>query len=272
MKINDLFEMPAAKQQRSNNQRSDLIVSRLEKFIEESNYRVFEPKDEPVFRASSAGSCPRSLIYGLKGYTDDKKASSWFILNTGTVLHELIQKYLEPIIESMEDRVESDELPLNGHYDGIVNINGKRFLLEIKTVNVENYQRLLIFEQISGLYKKQATIYMHILGLKKCIFLFVNKNNKLTNEFEKQYESDKFNPVFHEIVFEYDEKMYEELKVELQNVIEHFKNGTLPEYKRVGKCNYCDFASKCKEDRELDKAKKKLEKKLGKVNTDEVPF
>jgi hypothetical protein len=46
LKINDLFEMPAAKQQRSNNQRSDLIVSRLEKFIEESNYRVFEPKDE----------------------------------------------------------------------------------------------------------------------------------------------------------------------------------------------------------------------------------
>ena len=67
-----------------------------------------------------------------------------------------------------------------GHIDGVIlDGDGKKYILEIKSANEKNFLKL----QKQGIqaafanYYLQCQMYMHFLNIPQCLFLAVNKNN-----------------------------------------------------------------------------------------------
>lgn len=250
--LDELFAMPAEEV------RYEILVPLLERHLLSLNEEG-KIAEEPVFRASGIGYCGRALLYKLRGEPDTKTPQEFFTLNVGTALHELIQGYIKQIVGlgiSLEEEITCEELPMcPGHYDYVLKIGKKKYLLEIKTCNVEAYQNLCLRPYPYDAHKKQATIYMNALGIDETIFLYVNKNTRLLKEFEK--ENPGYNPIFLEIHYKYDSKLFNDRKEFVEGLIQHFKDNTSPDYKRIAQCVWCKFADKCKADRKQQKKEEK---------------
>jgi CRISPR/Cas system-associated exonuclease Cas4 (RecB family) len=227
--------------------------------MEQESKRTHIRKEEPQFRASGVGGCKRKMMYKLLGYEEQLGHISVFTLEQGTLVHEMIQGYLQRagIVESMEEELRI--LPnLNGHYDGVIVLNGERYLLEIKTINGEGYERLVKYNSVYKKYIIQAHCYMHALGLTKTLFLFVNKNHSLSDACKEEVPS--ADPLFHEVEVKFDDKVWEEIKDKIAELTDNFKNGIMPPFKRVSECSYCTFKNKCESDWASEKESKKKSK------------
>jgi hypothetical protein len=229
--------------------------------MELESKKTHPPKEEAQFRASGIGGCKRKMMYKLLGYEEQLDHISAFTLEQGTLIHEMIQGYLQRagVIESLEEELKI--LPnLNGHYDGVVVLNGERYLLEIKTINGEAYERLLKYNSVYKKYILQAHCYMHALDLNKALFLFVNKNHMLSDSCKEEIPS--ADPLFHEVEVRFDDSVWQEIKDKVSELTNDFKNGIMPAFKRVSECSYCNFKTQCESDWKIEKENKKKIKKL----------
>lgn len=255
--LEELFGAPAKKEA---TERREIFAPLLAKAIEAANTKEVPQAEEAVFRASGLGYCGRFIIYKLRGYTDKKTAQEALTLEFGTAIHEILQRYISGMKEfvTMEEEVSIEGINnTNGHFDGILNIGKKRYLLEIKSSNVEAFQRLSLRPIPYDAHKKQANFYMKALDIEETIFLYVNKNGKLLADFERA--NPDVNPLFLEILYKREEKLHEENKNFVEYLTKCYKDGIMPEYKRVSQCTWCNFADQCKEDRKTErKAKKAL--------------
>lgn len=258
MNLNDIFAgidsksyIPAKKNK---------LLPILIKQMEDESRKVYEKKEEATFRASGIGGCKRKMMYKLLGYEEQLDHISVFTLEQGTLIHEMIQGYLQRagVIESLEEELKI--LPnLNGHYDGVVVINGERYLLEIKTINGEAYERLLKYNTVYRKYVLQAHCYMHALGLDKTLFLFVNKNHMLSDSCKDDVPN--ADALFHEVEVKFENDTWKEIKDKVCELTNNFKNGVMPAFKRVSECSYCTFKAQCESDWQIEKENKKKAKK-----------
>ena len=258
MNLNDIFAN-ADEPKNFTPTRKNVLIPVLAQQMRNENKREYKRAEEPTFRASGIGGCQRKMMYQLLGYETELEHLSVFTLQQGTIIHEMIQGYLQRagIIESLEEELQI--LPnLKGHYDGVIKINGERYLLEIKTINHLAYERVSKYNTIYNKYILQAHCYMKALGLAKCLFLFVNKGHMVSEEFAK--ENPHIDPVFHEIELKYDEKIWQEIEDKLSLLTEQFKLGVMPPAKKVSECSYCQFAEKCQQDWKEEKSAKKKPK------------
>jgi len=259
VKLEDLFSATPSK--REYEKPKDILIPIIQDILEKENLIEYEAKDEPIFRASGIGYCERATLYKMQGYQDIKKFNEVCMLNLGTAMHEVLQGYLKKVpglVLSMEDELKSDEMPVTAHQDGVLNINGKKYLLEIKTCNVTAFQILTMYPKPYNSHKNQVTMYMKMLGVTDTIFLYVNRNAMFTPEFDKEYKGHTFNPVFLEIHYKFDDNLYSEIKDKVSSMIEHFTNGTMPLYeKRLSECGRCQFLEQCKLDRKEDRKREK---------------
>ena len=262
MNLNDIFAN-AGKPKQLMASRNNILIPILTQQMRDENKRTYKKADDATFRASGIGGCSRKMMYQLLGYDSEPDHLSVFTLQQGTIIHEMIQGYLQRsgIIESLEE--ELNILPqLKGHYDGVIQINGERYLLEIKTINHQAYERVSKYNVIYNKYILQAHCYMKALNLSKCLFLFVNKGHMLTEEFAT--ENPHIDPVFHEIELSFDQEIWNEIESKLGLLTEQFNLGVMPPAKKVSECAYCQFAEQCKQDWAKEKAaKKKPKSELG---------
>lgn len=224
--------------------------------MSEESAKIYPPAKEPTFRASGVGGCQRKMMYKLLGYEERHDHVSAFTLQQGTLVHEMIQGYLQRagVIESLEE--ELNILPnLNGHYDGVIILDGERYLLEIKTINHIAYERVAKYNTVYKKYLLQAHCYMKALGLKKAIFLFVNKSHTLSDEYK--VENPDIDPLFHEIEIKFDNKVWQEVEDKIGELVQYFENRMMPAVKKVSECSYCNFREKCQSDWEIEKQKKR---------------
>jgi CRISPR/Cas system-associated exonuclease Cas4 (RecB family) len=238
--------------------KNKLIPKLIEQMTLESK-KTRPVAQEAKFRASGMGGCKRKMIYELMGYESEPDHVGAFTLEQGTLIHEMIQGYLQRagVIESMEEELQI--LPeLNGHYDGVINLNGERYLLEIKTINHIAYERVSKYNTVYKKYVIQAHCYMKALGLNKCLFLFVNKGHTVSEEFAQQ--NPDIDKLFHEIEVRFDNKIWGEIESKVSELKEYFSSKTLPPMKKVSECSYCTFQNKCYSDWESEKIAKKAEK------------
>jgi len=132
------------------------------------------PKD--YWRVSSIGmpfdAYHRRLGTATDPIDDYDLSRSQMLMKMGTLVHELIQeetKKCEKVkILGMEDTVSSDEYNVKGHYDIYVEIDGKKILYDIKTVNSFAYSHMK--KEGGGVIKpydhhvKQLLAYDYIMG------------------------------------------------------------------------------------------------------------
>jgi CRISPR/Cas system-associated exonuclease Cas4 (RecB family) len=157
-----------------------------------------EHKTKTTFAPSTLvygnGECPRYWYFAFSGANFEETSDAFGIANrtNGTYSHERIQKALiqsgivkvfekknektEKIEKTTEFEIRNDSPPIYGKGDGIINWNNEELLLEIKTAPVEGFE----YRKRTGKAKKdhilQTLIYMKILGYKRGVILYENKN------------------------------------------------------------------------------------------------
>lgn len=147
----------------------------------------------PSTLAYGHGECPRYWYFAFSGASFEETSDALGIANrtNGTYSHDRIQDALmktgivkifkstkkdEENKDTTEFIVSNDSPPIFGYGDGIINWNDEELLLEIKTATVDGFE----YRKRTGKAKKdhiiQTLIYMKILGYKRGVILYENKN------------------------------------------------------------------------------------------------
>lgn len=191
-------------------------------------------------RMSSSGKCARQLAYQFHKFKPEPLAARAILTfrlghTIEAEIKSLIQKYCSDMnITYPQDtftfEVNGVEIP--GHVDGHIDND---WVLEIKSISDAGF-KMLSREGLSEDYKKQSNSYMKATGRKKTLFIFYCKNTSHLKE----------------IVFEYDPKLLEDVKIRFSKVI-HSTKDSLPdrEYgpndkgKLPWNCSYCAYWRHC---------------------------
>lgn len=171
----------------------------------------------------------------------------------GWYIHAKWQKLFEQtgIARGIEQRGISNEWKLLFTPDAIIELDGKTYVVEIKSVNTFQFKTMK--SHPSG--EKQCCLYMHFTGIPRGFVLAEDKNTQEIKVFPVEYDPIKVKP--------YVERMYE-----VRELLAKFeKTGKLPKRKcdsstckKAGNCPYrdcCFGISKIPLDKEQMKKLKK---------------
>jgi hypothetical protein len=158
-----------------------MLIHAIDDYLQ-SRPRAERPRR--CFHPSSLHKSPRELYYHyLHGDADQEFESRILrIFDNGHAVHSRLQGYLQAIgiLWKTEVPVENEEYEIKGHADGIIKINGIEGVLEIKSINSN---------QFYGSYEPkpehliQANIYMFCLGIPRACLLYECKDTQELKEF-----------------------------------------------------------------------------------------
>lgn len=210
------------------------------------------------YKPSSLGGCLRNCYFQVIGAPQDIKLISEPQLvgmsESGTDRHERIQKavvemkrlgydvewidvaeYLKVhrikgtrVVErkGLETKLYNELLNLSFMCDGIIKLNGRYYILEIKTEVSFKYMGRVQPEEAHLI---QAYCYSLALGIDAIIFLYENRDVCAKKAFTVYVTSENKEKVVH--------------LIETSNA--HIQSGTVPP-KETSKCKYCKYTEECK--------------------------
>jgi CRISPR/Cas system-associated exonuclease Cas4 (RecB family) len=161
---------------------SGYTIKRVDKFQTKKTFA-------PSTIAYSHGECPRYWYLAFEGATFEDNADAYGAANmtAGTKSHERIQQAMmdsgiAEIYESDEGpttefKIISNDPPIFGYGDAMINWEGEQIVGEIKTMLNEGFEyRKKVLKPKSG-HLIQLLIYMKILKKSKGVLIYENKNN-----------------------------------------------------------------------------------------------
>lgn len=168
-----------------------LFKRRLEGFRPDKRWHTY-------YHPSSLGKCIRLAFYKRFRAEEDPSRDAnmalpmYITFELGTYLHVIIQNLLQRagFLVEREIPVVSDKFKLAGHADGIVEVDGVKHLLEIKSINSRSFTMLKELPQDS--HQIQVLCYMQMLKLENTIFWYVNKDRSQIKEISYAYNSQLF--------------------------------------------------------------------------------
>lgn len=202
--------------------------------IVETAAREYHSSVKKYHRMSEIGKCERALVYDWRG--EEKEPISgrgMLIFNDGDMHHRDIRDRIRKAgFELIEEERElyDPNWNLSGHIDGIVCNNGDRLLLEIKSINHFQFERLNSTPLEDHI--QQINLYMFYRDIDRGVILYKNKNTAAMKEF----------------IIERDENLIQELLAKFERIDSHLKAGTLPDRpypKSDWHCQYCQFQKIC---------------------------
>jgi CRISPR/Cas system-associated exonuclease Cas4 (RecB family) len=130
----------------------------------------------------------------------------------------------------LESLVTVNDPPIKFAVDGIIRIDGRIFLLEIKTCDYSSFEHLT---QQKSVHEDQVTLYSAILGIRDVLFLYEDRQNGSMKSYQYTVK----------------ESSVEEAKSKMQLVMDMSEKGIAPN--RLPKsdymCSNCEYAKKCSE-------------------------
>lgn len=158
------------------------------------DYLVERPRRERkinCFHPSSLHLSENELYRHYLGQEDGKThfARVLRIFDNGHAMHRRIQRYLSAIGVLIEPEVEVKDVEheIYGYCDGIVELQGVKGVLEIKSINQTGFYCLY---EPKPEHLVQLNIYMYCLQIPKGILLYENKDSQhLAEFFVKQDEN-----------------------------------------------------------------------------------
>jgi hypothetical protein len=223
-KIHNLFKKP------TENLRDDYFKMFLS--LWEATYAPDKRMKKGFHASSLEDDCDRKLYYDFtdapvtnpNARTPEPKLQMLFDL--GTFVHTYIQfqLYKAGILISAEVPVEDRKLKVSSKTDGILLIDLVKYLLEIKTMNSFQFNKLT-----KPLEKHifQASLYAHILKIKNIVFIYYNKDTSEMKEF--------FVPV--------DDVMVKRALLKMKDVLRDVEDKRLPD--RICRDRFTDRAVSC---------------------------
>lgn len=218
----------------------------VEKIVE-SAAREYKPSVKKYHRMSEVGKCDRALVYDWRGEPKEPiSGRGMMIFNDGDIHHRDIRDRIRNSgFELVEEERElfDRNWNLSGHIDGIVCFNGDHFLLEIKSINHFQFERLNsrpLEEHI-----QQINLYMFYRDIDKGVIIYKNKNTAALKEF----------------VVKKDDEIVQELLAKFERIDSCVKTGNLPKrpyHRDDWHCQYCQFQKICWSDVEEEIAHDKI--------------
>lgn len=154
---------------------------------------LFEQINKPNDRAvnvnapSQAGKCNRANYYMRMHYDTDGGIDprTQRIFDNGTHVHLRLQEYLTEMELLALDEVPliNDRYNIQGHTDGYLDLNGEIAILEIKSINDNQFGQL---RDAKEEHKKQALIYLFCAEERR---LFLHEHYRSVEEFNASYQN-----------------------------------------------------------------------------------
>ena len=163
-------------------------VAHYEKVLAQYSARKGRVRGIGKFHPSQMGGCERAIWFGVFGATGNPPVSAedslktHLIFSMGDSVHLRHQTlfHLMGVLEAAEIPVVSEKDGVEGHCDGIVCIDGERYVLEIKSCNSGSYAYT---QEPKEQHIRQIRMYMKYLGIRKGIILYENKDRHDLKEF-----------------------------------------------------------------------------------------
>lgn len=156
---------------------------------------LFSQANKPNDRAvnvnapSQAGKCNRANYYMRMQYDSDGSIDprTQRIFDNGTYTHERLQAYLIDMELLLMDEVPliDDEYNIQGHTDGFLNLEDEVAILEIKSINDNQFTQL---KDAKEEHKKQGLIYLYCAEKRR---QWLHEQFKTPEEFNSSY-SDRY--------------------------------------------------------------------------------
>lgn len=127
------------------------------------------------------GKCPRYWFYAFEGaeFSDDADAYAVANMSNGTMSHERIQKAMLDAGIMIEDEVKviSNDPPIFGFADGMLEWEGEEVVAEIKTMREESFAYRKASNKAPSYHLEQIILYMKILKKSKGVLIYESKNS-----------------------------------------------------------------------------------------------
>lgn len=122
------------------------------------------------------------------------------IFDNGHDVHRRLQGYLTDIgiLKQAEVPVENEEYEIRGHADGIIGVNGNDGVLEIKSMNSNQFYSA--FEPKED-HLVQVNVYMFCLNIPRACLLYECKDNQELKEFYVKQEMSILNSILEKIKY-----------------------------------------------------------------------
>lgn len=117
-----------------------------------------DPPTYGFYRASQLPYCGRKISLDI---LLEERAETNGAMLAGQAVHHWFAELMRNIVESEEEEVYLDfgDFSIVGHYDLVLNIDGKRYVADVKSTTRKNFSRIPSVEHI-----KQLSIYQKALG------------------------------------------------------------------------------------------------------------
>ena len=170
----------------------------IDKAVEETHV---DDKREYIGSSSIGNPCARAIWYAYKGH--EKKPLTAKQIRTfemGKILEEMIKEQVRLLGFPLNDGAQftacyDDDVKIfQGNVDGILEIDGRFVILEIKTANDANFQTFVKkgLREWSPTYYSQVQAYMGMKGVDSAYILVLNKNTAQLHD-----EHVKFDDIFY---------------------------------------------------------------------------
>jgi len=217
----------------------NVLIPKLDTYLESLNKEVSRSLGKKAIHPSSISGCARAIVYEMLGVSEPEKTSPGTrrIFDNGHGVHHRIESYLEKagLFDILPDgkparevRLKNEEYWIEGTADGILNIDGIKFVLEIKSINTWGFSTL---DAPNWYYLDQIHLYFLCLGIPQGIFLYENKDTQVLREFVVEQDDERMGKILDKIRF-------------IQQCVE---KGNLPEMTCTcrDKGKYCKFLNQC---------------------------
>lgn len=225
-----------------------LTIKAMKERIKEFNHGE-DPEGE-FFHPSALGGCLRRTWFAAKGADPEPRAKAdelrdHFVFEVGTAFHTLLQNLIERagIMEAREVAIMDVKEKILGHCDVVIEVEGVRYVVEIKTINLRGFAS--VAKQPQHAHKIQAHAYMKPLKADWAIILYYCKETSAVREH----------------VIQFDPKFYKQwVRDRIDGYFQKVRKNVLPEREESTACSYCPFAGLCFSKPHLEKFMKGVQK------------
>lgn len=179
-------------------------------YLDRTNKQTTQERGNKYWAASSLGKCKRYQVLSRTGIVTNGKVNySWKnAARDGHSSHEWRQQALEDvgILIDKEKAVIDEKLCYRGHYDFVVDLNGKLTLGDIKNQNNRAFKaRSRLPGRIDECHKRQLGSYFYFLKrdtfpeLEAARLYYINRNTCEREEFEIYFEDGFFESIINEL-------------------------------------------------------------------------
>lgn len=203
----------------------------LKELINQFYIDGFKERDKHHFYITDAGKCPRAIYFRFKKYPrKEPEPRVLRIFEHGDYTHMKIMSTLFSlgIVRAAEIKIPSQEI-IGGRADAIVGLDGKPYVLEIKSSSQYKFNNL---EASEPDHLKQIQLYLHYFKVPQGILLYEDKNTQALKEFLVKYDPNLVQDVL---------KKFEILKDQIERDI----IPPIPKDIEPWRCKYCEYREIC---------------------------